>query len=490
MRQNMMILLRITLILLVVGIMLLGVISPPAPTTYAQDGGESKLPTIAAQNIADTMDCYTCSPSGVVALSRCTSAQCVVWHSEIQFLLDRGNTPSYIYGYFATNYSRDFPTLSSDNLTRITDNIICQDCGGQPISRCETEQCQLWRGEIRDWLTEGRTFSAIYRELAAQYSADFPNLLKTGQHGDTYPPTVNLDAVDRIAGNMSCADCAGETLRTCTSEQCKTWRQEIGDLLADGLTPSAVYRTFAAKYPTDFSTLLVTGQLGDTFPPTIAPNDVYDIAEYMPCAECGEEPLRTCPTNQCQNWRQEIGDLLYDGLVPSLIYREFATVYPADFPNLLVVGQFGDYYPPNVDPNDVYYIAEKMYCDVCAGVSLSYCTSGQCQNWREEISDLLADGYSETEVRQQMSTRYGEKISAVPIDPENRFLTFALPIGLALIAALGVFYQVYRLQNKDNRALQAARLSGTQMSNNRPIPDNVDPILLQRVLMMLEEDKS
>lgn len=212
------------------------------------------------------------------------------------------------------------------------------------------------------------------------------------------------------------------------------------------------------------------------------------IASQMTCTNCDGQSLNVCTTQQCALWQNELESLLEAGESTSYIYRHFAATYPDEFSTVLVRGQFGDTYPPNVNPNDVYYISEAMYCDVCAGVSLSYCTSSQCRVWREEIGDMLSDGATESEIRETFADRYGEKIAAVPIDEGDRFLTFALPLAAIAFFAVLVGLQFISWQRKQNDfALNVARTAGTNTDFNRPVPDNVDPVLLRRVLDMLEE---
>ncbi|NDJ87114.1 MAG: hypothetical protein GYB66_14645 [Chloroflexi bacterium] len=154
-----------------------------------------------------------------------------------------------------------------------------------------------------------------------------------------------------------------------------------------------------------------------------------------------------------------------------------------------VVAQGGDEYPPNVDPDDVYKISRKLHCDVCQGVPLSDCPSQQCQAWREEIGDLLSQGYSEDEIREHFADRYGDKVSGVPLDEEDRFLTYAIPIGFVVLLSMGIGWQVYRWQNQDNQALQVARTAGVHANHDRPVPDNVDSAYLERVLAALEDHR-
>jgi cytochrome c-type biogenesis protein CcmH/NrfF len=229
---------------------------------------------------------------------------------------------------------------------------------------------------------------------------------------------------------------------------------------------------------------------GETYPQGVEAEEVNAIASQLSCASCSGASLAECTTAQCAAWRQDIANLLADDRPPSYIYRYFAENETEEFKDSFVRGQYGDLYPPGVEPAKVYDIAEEMYCDVCEGEALAYCRSGQCQNWREEISDLLAEGRSEDEIRREFSIRYGDKVSAIPVDDEDRFLTFAIPIVLVAVAGLGVGLQIYRWRRRETRAQQAARAAGTLENFERPVPDNVDPVYLERLLELLENRKS
>ncbi|PJF44072.1 MAG: hypothetical protein CUN55_05865 [Phototrophicales bacterium] len=146
-----------------------------------------------------------------------------------------------------------------------------------------------------------------------------------------------------------------------------------------------------------------------------------------------------------------------------------------------------DKYPEGVDPTDVYRIARHLYCDVCAGVPLSDCPSTQCQVWREEIGQLLADGYTEDEIRQHFADRYGEQVSGVPLNRNDQLLVFLLPLGISLLAIGFIGWRIYLWRESNTkRALEVARSAGTRPEFNRPVPDNVDPTYLERVLADVE----
>ncbi len=155
----------------------------------------------------------------------------------------------------------------------------------------------------------------------------------------------------------------------------------------------------------------------------------------------------------------------------------------------VIFAQGGERFPPNVDPDDVYDIASNLYCDVCQGVPLADCPSSQCRVWREEIAGLLSEGYTEQEIRERFADRYGEKVSGIPLDPEDRRFTYLIPIILIGLAAVAIAWQLFRWNKRETRALTVARSAGTLVENERPVPDNVDREYLGRVLKELEELK-
>ncbi|MBI5928080.1 MAG: cytochrome c-type biogenesis protein CcmH [Chloroflexi bacterium] len=154
-----------------------------------------------------------------------------------------------------------------------------------------------------------------------------------------------------------------------------------------------------------------------------------------------------------------------------------------------VSAQGGDKYPPGVSADDVYKIAAQIYCDVCKGVSIAYCPSDQCQAWREEIGDLLAQGKNEQEIKQHFADRYGEKVTGVPVSAANRRLTYGIPIALAVAAGLMVSFQVYQWRRRETRAVQVARAANLDENYDRPVPDNVDPAYLERLMKLLDGNK-
>ena len=151
----------------------------------------------------------------------------------------------------------------------------------------------------------------------------------------------------------------------------------------------------------------------------------------------------------------------------------------------------GEDLPPGVTGDDVYRVSSKMYCDVCAGVPVSACASPTCAAWRQEVANLLGDGYTDDEILQEFSTLYGDKISGVPLGGSDRTIALVFPALLALGIAAVIVWQVLQLRQRgSSRAQAAADAAGLVEGFNRPVPDNVDAEYLERFLVLLEEHQT
>ncbi len=143
--------------------------------------------------------------------------------------------------------------------------------------------------------------------------------------------------------------------------------------------------------------------------------------------------------------------------------------------------------PPGVTWDDVNAIASKMYCDVCEGTPLDECESIACRQWREEIARQLAEGRTEDEIIDYFVERYGEDVAALPRDKSDRFLVFAVPATLALLLGVIGARQLWRMRQRGQHVGQPTRRS-TGLSTARPMPEGLDPTLLERLTRELEGD--
>ncbi len=89
---------------------------------------------------------------------------------------------------------------------------------------------------------------------------------------------------------------------------------------------------------------------------------------------------------------------------------------------------------PSAD--QVNAVAKNLYCPVCANVPLDVCGTAACAQWRGQIADLLAEGYSEQQVYDYFAAQYGQGVLAAPPARGLNWLVYLLPPAAILAAAL------------------------------------------------------
>ncbi len=142
--------------------------------------------------------------------------------------------------------------------------------------------------------------------------------------------------------------------------------------------------------------------------------------------------------------------------------------------------------PPGVTWDDVINVAKEMECDVCEGIPLDECESVACREWRQEIARQLGDGRSKDEILDYFVERYGAEVATLPRSRTDRFIAYAVPFGIAL--ALGVLggRQVRQMRQRGQQTGQTVRRSGEGKLKTRPVPDDLDPALIERLQHDLE----
>ncbi len=60
----------------------------------------------------------------------------------------------------------------------------------------------------------------------------------------------NMDRVIEVAEELNCPTCSGINLADCRTETCIQWKEEIGDLVAEGRSKEEILDLFATRYGT------------------------------------------------------------------------------------------------------------------------------------------------------------------------------------------------------------------------------------------------
>ncbi|MBI1880344.1 MAG: cytochrome c-type biogenesis protein CcmH [Chloroflexi bacterium] len=94
------------------------------------------------------------------------------------------------------------------------------------------------------------------------------------------------------------------------------------------------------------------------------------------------------------------------------------------------------------DYDRVNEIAKKLNCPTCAGINLADCRTLTCEQWRDQINDLVKQGFSDDDVLNYFTTRYGSQVLQEPPKSGPTLFLWILPVivllagGVWLILAL------------------------------------------------------
>src|SRR3990172_4642812 len=137
-----------------------------------------------------------------------------------------------------------------------------------------------------------------------------------------------------------------------------------------------------------------------------------------------------------------------------------------------VHAQEGMGYVPTDD--EVNRIAKQLYCPVCHNTPLDVCETKACQDWRAQIRDQLAAGWSEQAILDYFVTQYGERVLAEPQRGGFTSLVWILPMIVAGVGLAGVAEVVRRWKGSPSRAGPAPNPGGETLPQ-------VDPEVLARI---------
>jgi cytochrome c-type biogenesis protein CcmH len=132
---------------------------------------------------------------------------------------------------------------------------------------------------------------------------------------------------------------------------------------------------------------------------------------------------------------------------------------------------------PYPSDDDVNRVAKQLYCPVCPNTPLDVCETKACQDWRAQIKDQLAAGWTDEQVIQYFVAQYGERVLAEPRRSGFTSFVWLLPV-LSVIIGLVVVAQILRSWK--------ARRPTPVLVESAPSPD-VPPEVLARLEKELRE---
>lgn len=93
--------------------------------------------------------------------------------------------------------------------------------------------------------------------------------------------------------------------------------------------------------------------------------------------------------------------------------------------------------------NDVLRVAKQLYCPVCPNTPLDVCETKACEDWRAQIRDQLAEGWTDQQIIDYFVTQYGERVLAEPQRKGFTSLVWFLPL-VAVLLGLGIVFEILK----------------------------------------------
>lgn len=115
--------------------------------------------------------------------------------------------------------------------------------------------------------------------------------------------------------------------------------------------------------------------------------------------------------------------------------------------------------PRNPTDNEVNAVAKKLYCPVCPNTPLDVCETQACKDWRAQIRDQLASGWTEQQIMDYFVQQYGERVLGEPQRSGFTSMVWVLPL-IAILLGFVIVWQVLRTW-RTKRDQQAAHGAST-----------------------------
>lgn len=103
-------------------------------------------------------------------------------------------------------------------------------------------------------------------------------------------------------------------------------------------------------------------------------------------------------------------------------------------------------YAQDPDYDAINEVAQQLNCPTCAGISLADCRTQTCSQWKDQIGDLLTEGYTRQEVLDYFVTQYGSQVLQEPPKSGFTLSLWLIPIVAVIVGAIWLFYIIKKWQ--------------------------------------------
>ena len=107
---------------------------------------------------------------------------------------------------------------------------------------------------------------------------------------------------------------------------------------------------------------------------------------------------------------------------------------------------------PTPSDDEVNRVAKQLYCPVCESTPLDVCPTVACQQWRDLIRTMLAEGKSDSEIKQYFVEHYGARVLD---EPPNRLVTYLVP-AIAILFGAFLLFRGFQMWMKPSTTQAAA----------------------------------
>ena len=138
---------------------------------------------------------------------------------------------------------------------------------------------------------------------------------------------------------------------------------------------------------------------------------------------------------------------------------------------------------PMPSDDEVNAIARQLYCPVCENTPLDVCPTTACHQCRELIRQMLAEGKSETEIKQYFVDYYGARVLSEPPRSGINWLVYIVP-PVAFLAGVYMLLRAFLLWKKTTKESQ---IHTGALSNSDPA-DGSNPAENEEYIARLEQE--
>ncbi|MCK6624928.1 MAG: cytochrome c-type biogenesis protein CcmH [Anaerolineae bacterium] len=110
----------------------------------------------------------------------------------------------------------------------------------------------------------------------------------------------------------------------------------------------------------------------------------------------------------------------------------------------LLPNSYSPTFAQDPDYDRINEIAKNLNCPTCTGINLADCRTLTCEQWRDQINDLVEQGYSDQEVLDYFATRYGTQVLQEPPKDGSTLFLWVLPVIVLLAGGGWLIWALWR----------------------------------------------